>query len=250
MGRSEGEGEEASEGTGSGQPEGLGEARFRLSVSGQPVVRSGYDGMMCAGCARPFGRKTMRTLITPGGVGMIHNVRDCLDKARRSMRAEAEAERSAGLGPQEGMADTLKCVEIESEVPEAGPLMGKSLIRDGCAQRKAQFRERIGPNRRERVRLCLAGRCGETTEVQMVCLGRVDGEPCPATVHGVACAQLKKGHASLGCFLCTDCRVRKLGVVTDGDAAGSIAETAMLVQMSSGAEATGASYFDFKTLER
>merc|ERR1712070_982451 len=84
----------------------------------------------------------------------------------------------------------------------------------------------------------------------MVCLGRVDGEPCPATLHGCACAQLKKGHASLGCFLCTDCRVRKLGVVADVEAARSIAETAMLVQMSSGAEATGASYFDFKTLER
>ena len=84
----------------------------------------------------------------------------------------------------------------------------------------------------------------------MVCLGRVDGEPCPATLHGCACAQLKKGHASLGCFLCTDCRVRKLGAVADVEAARSIAETAMLVQMSSGAEATGASYFDFKTLER
>ena len=128
---------------------------------------------------------------------MIHNIKDCLTKARRKMEAEANVARPSDTEPPAG--DALQCVEVDAEVPEAGPLMGKSLVRDGCAQRKAQFRERIGVNRRERVRQCLAGRCGEAGEVRMVCLGRVDGEPCPATLHGCACAQLKKGHASLGC---------------------------------------------------
>ena len=54
----------------------------------------------------------------------------------------------------------------------------------------------------------------------------------------------------MGCFLCTDCRAKKLGLEEITESARSIAETAMLIQMSSGAEATGASYYDYKSLER
>ena len=142
-----------------------------------------------------FGRKTLSSSITPGGVGMIHNLRRCLEQARRSMEAEA----AAGLVAQ--AADDLQCVVIEPDTVAVERPTDWAPVRSGCAQRKAQFRERVGEKRRERVRLCLAGRCDEADEQPMVCLGRVDGWPCPAFLHGVACAQLKKGHASLGCFL-------------------------------------------------
>ena len=94
---------------------------------------------------------------------MIHNVKECLDKARRNLEAEAADTRLVSRSPGE---DELRCVEIGPEVPEAEPLMGRSLVRNGCAQRKAQLCERIGEGRRERVRLCLAGQCGETAETR------------------------------------------------------------------------------------
>ena len=73
-------------------------------------------------------------------------------------------------------------------------------------------------------------------------------------IHGMKCAQIVKGHASLGCFLCPDCRLRKARPGGDPSeapkGARDIAMTAMLIKMSSGAEATGASYFDYIRLER
>ena len=87
----------------------------------------------------------------------------------------------------------------------------------------------------------------------MVCLGRVNGAPCPARVHGRRCAQLKSGHASLGCFLCPECRVREIYPGTEDadlpESALAIARITMLVQMSCGAEATGA-YLDYQRLEK
>ena len=54
--------------------------RNTMSVSGQPLVQGGYEGMRCAGCDQAFGPRGVRTKITPGGVGMIHNKRVCLDQ--------------------------------------------------------------------------------------------------------------------------------------------------------------------------
>ena len=129
----------------------------------------------------------------------------------------------------------------------------KPMVRTGCDQYRQQLKGTISAERKDRVCACLRGQC-TVIEEPMVCLGRVDGGPCGARLHGVGCAQLTKGHASLGCFLCADCRVRKMFPGTDPadapESAKSIALTAMLIQMSSGAEATGASYYDYQRLER
>lgn len=160
--------------------------RARLSVSGQPLVRGGYVGMPCAGCRKPFGQRALSSSITPGGVGMIHNLRGCLDLARRRMEAEAAAAVVSGGGTTAGdqlAADALHCVVIEPDAEVTETTSEWAPVRSGCAQRKAQFRERIGEKRRGRVRRCLAGRCGVTEEHPMVCLGRVDGWPCPSYLH-------------------------------------------------------------------
>ena len=125
--------------------------------------------------------------------------------------------------------------------------------RAGSQQREQQMLEKGGGPRRERVRLCLGGGCGETNEEPMVCRGLFEGAPCTARLHGRRCAQLPKGHAVLGCFLCPECRMRAMNPgQAVGDmpmAAREMCETAMLTEMSSGAEATGASFADFKKLE-
>ena len=142
------------------------------------------------------------------------------------------------------------------ELPPREASNRDAFARTGCDQRRQQLKDRTGEGRRRRMCVCLAGECGvcEGTEVPMVCRGRINGAPCPATLHGQRCAQLTKGHASLGCFLCPECRLREAQPNLDPKEASpdarELAEIAALVEMSSGAEATGASYFDYKNLER
>ena len=176
------------------------------------MVRNGYAGMRCAGCKRAFGDRTRRTKITPGGVGMIHNTRLCLNKATEALELEAELARAeAAVAEPECPGDE----RVEEPEPSAALCGGceepaPRPNRRGSEQRRQQLRETISDTRKRRVRLCLDGQCGVTGEEEMVCLGRINGQACQATLHGVACAQLKKGHARLGCFMCADCRVRKM----------------------------------------
>lgn len=87
----------------------------------------------------------------------------------------------------------------------------------------------------------------------MVCRGLVNGAPCTARLHGRTCAQLPKGLAALGCFLCPSCRWRAMNPQADSaeqsEAACQMCESAMLNEITSGAEATGAGYSDFRKLE-
>ena len=67
------------------------------------------------------------------------------------------------------------------------------------------------------------------------------------------CAQLTRGHASLGCFTCADCRLRKLAPGADPASATpearQVAEQTCLLELSTGAEAMGGSYSDYLRLE-
>ena len=107
--------------------------------------------------------------------------------------------------PSQTPAETAGSVaDVQREV-----VAEKPMVRMGCDQYRQQLKGTISAERKARVCACLSGQC-TVIEDPMVCLGRVDGNPCGARLHGVGCAQLTKGHASLGCFLCADCRVRKM----------------------------------------
>ena len=109
--------------------------------------------------------------------------------------------------------------------------------------------ERVSAARRARVRLCLQGACGCEGEPTMVCRGKPG---CQARIHGMACAQISKGHAELGAFTCTECRLQRIDPEADvaqmSAAARESAENAMLWEMTTGAESTGATYADLKSL--
>lgn len=158
-------------------------------------------------------------------------------------------------GPRRGVARV-------SHRPQPDPqpeVLGAGVLGcDGCDKRRQQFRDRLGADRRARVHSCLAGRCGVIDEPPMICLhwgwstARRVARACKVAS---AAAQITKGHASLGCFMCPQCRVREaipgIAVQDMPQAALDIADVTMLVQLSSGAEATGASsYFDYQRLER
>ena len=106
-------------------------------MSGQPVITSSYPGMKCAGCERPFGARTTRTRITPGGVGMIHNLRACLDLACAKV---AQAQPEADAEPTPTPAEEA-CLECEA-APGAATAQERMVKRTGD-QRREQLRGRI-----------------------------------------------------------------------------------------------------------
>ena len=186
---------------------------------------------------------------------MIHNTRACLDKARAKLPNTPPLE-GLGRGGVHAMTDSEVLTERPGDAVQSEVIDREPQARSGCDQRRQQFKERISEDRCARMCACLEGRCSFTDadEAPMMCVGRINGAPCPARLHGRKCAQLTKGHASLGCFLCPDCRLREARPGEDPreglPEAREMANIATLMQLSSGAEATGASYFDFKNLER
>ena len=181
-------------------------ASTRLGVGGQPLVACTYPGMRCAGCGVAFGKRAKTSEITPGGAGMIHTTTRCLELAQEALIRDARGASGRdvqGVGCHEG-----KSPDAAVECDVTPRVLTPPEQRDS-EQRRVQLLERLSANRRERVRRCLQGKCGVTHEVAMQCVG-VGGVRCTSRLHGVACAQLSKGTASIGWFKCAQCRVRQL----------------------------------------
>ena len=155
----------------------------------------------------------------------------------------AVADEAAVSDGQDGEAECAPCEEAASVTEVAAP------ARTGSDQRRAQLRAMVSDRRLAMVRCCLDGRCSETEEAVMRCRGR----DCRITLHGVACAQLSSGFASLGRFLCAECHLRKLAPSTPpdemGEAAWRRALATLVLELCVGAEQTGAGLGAFKALE-
>mmetsp|Transcript_66296 Transcript_66296/g.198036 ORF Transcript_66296/g.198036 Transcript_66296/m.198036 type:complete len:2091 (+) Transcript_66296:2828-9100(+) len=241
--------------------------RRALSVTGQPLSRNTCGARRCAGCDGLLGA----SLVCPGGSGMIHNSSECarLAAARLAQRAELSAvAEGGGDDPPAAAEDAGSLSErLPTEEPPRPPegtadrpAGAGTLPRTGSDQRRSQLRERTSQARVESFTRCLDGCCGVTDEAPMRCYGTRGGGACTATVHGMRCAQISKGFASLGMFLCPDCRLAAQVRPTEDHPDPSvlfprdhptreIATQASLVEMSRGAEATGASMADFAKLE-
>ena len=196
---------------------------------------------------------------------MIHNSRECHALAMAAMAAAgaadaAQAPAAEPQGASEEPEPTLDFLSGGGRVDGAAQDR-RATVRTGSDQRRAQLEEQISEARCGRARRCIEGGCDAPAgQPQMVCLGSLLGSPlmgpCPARVHGVTCAQIASGFASLGVFRCSDCRLRSLMPSSVGvadfvfsDAARLATERAMLLEMSAGAEQTGASFAEFKRLE-
>ena len=173
-------------------------------ISGMPMVECRYEGMRCTGCGQAFSKKGKGTRITPGGKGMVCSRNSCLANAERLLRQEA-ADRRAPLDTLPRQPATPDALSTAEASRPRGAAAGATR---GSDQKRAQLSERLSANRRARVRRCLEGSCGETTETAMRCIG-VGGVRCTSTLHGVGCAQLPRGLAALGYFKCPTCRLRR-----------------------------------------
>ena len=178
---------------------------------------------------------------------------------RGSVNSGSSASSPVLVGSESGSADSPVLVDTPAPAQTldegaAGTLVELGAVHEGrmtsvgAELRAIQLDERFGPARRSKVRLCLEGRCGRPEPYDMRCLG------CHRQLHGVTCAELSRGFASLGCFTCHVCRLSQqfpgapAGYVFS-DAAVRAKERDMLFEMVTAQEATGASFADYASLK-
>ena len=140
---------------------------------------------------------------------------------------------------------------VVDEAPAGDELAGREngrIVTAGAELRSVQMEERFGDERRARVRECIEGRCGRTDPKDMRCLG------CECEMHGVLCASISRGFASLGVFRCALCRLRAQFPTAGADhqfsqAAVRAKERDMLFELTTAQESTGASFADYASLK-
>ena len=224
-------------------------------------TRCSYGPMVCSGCHEALGYDTW---CIPGGSGMVHNNSECYAAAVFNLSKTAAAEyqgerarmrRAAGASnpPDEPQTRPVAAFDprvlapsvragAEEELPP--PSVRPSGLEKN--QRAAQLHEALSEERRLMIRECLEGRCQHagSDEPRMTCIGS-----CHRQLHGVKCAQLSQGHATLAVFECHRCMLEKIASPPFSEDALRNAEETMILGLSSGAEGTGAGYADFVKLE-
>ena len=115
---------------------------------------------------------------------MIHNTRACLDKARAKLPNTPPLE-GLGGGGVHAMTDSEVLTERPGDAVQSEVIDREPQARSGCDQRRQQFKEGISEDRCARMCACLEGRCSFTDadEAPMMCVGRINGAPCPARLH-------------------------------------------------------------------
>jgi hypothetical protein len=117
----------------------------------------------------------------------------------------------------------------------------------GSTTKAVSIQERLNPNRLGMLRACIEGRCGVQRDgSETECRGG-----CGRSLHMVQCAQVGKGFAALGNFLCVDCRLTQSNQApaTASAALRRVNEVTMVLEMCQGAESSAAGYADFVQLE-
>ena len=189
--------------------------------------------MRCVSCNQ---RMAEGGFVCRVGSSLVHNSKPCIARQKAvvdaAVRDAAMAAEQAAKAPEETLPPCPPCDPgSEDPAPMKGPV-----ARTGSDQRRAQLAAGISEGRRARVRSCLAGTCGVVDEEQMKCL------TCNRCLHGVSCASITKGYASVGCFRCPACRIAKEVPDLVGEPPPKLverAEVTFLLSLTSGAEATG-----------
>jgi len=207
--------------------------RLPVSQTGRPVMANRASGARCRGCAA---RLNEGAFVCAGGAGFVHNSLVCFERAERALREAAP--------PPEGLV-----AAPTAEVAVRGALPAPSGQSEAVSLHRVQMEADLSPARCEMVQRCVDGQCGLAEPRDMVCLGG-----CGARLHGVRCAQLSKGHASMGVFLCVGCRLGKQfpGMAAAGwpDAARRAHGRTMVFELATSAEGTGGSFADLTSLVR
>ena len=220
--------------------------RLRTPAPAEPglAVTRCASTIRCAACARPIAESTFACRL---GTVLVHNSMRCVTR-QRARREVAEASVPAVGAPTaapEKASPPGECPPCIDEATSEPVLPPGAVPRTGSDQRRVQLAASISLGRRLRVRACLAGTCGVEGEEQMECLS------CDARLHGVSCAEISRGFASVGCFTCTRCLIGKAVPDLEGEPPEPLremAESKMLTSLTVGAEATGGGFADLTKL--
>ena len=118
----------------------------------------------------------------------------------------------------------------------------------GSLSRRTHFMEKVSDARLGQIERCIQGKCGiqHSLANATACKGG-----CGRFLHMVECAEMGKGYAALGNFLCTDCRLQMIST----DVTAVTAEQkrtlgiTMVLELSQGSETTAAGFADYESLE-
>ena len=182
------------------------------------IARS--DGILCAGCFKPA---RSGSKIEVFGASFIHPLDGCRLKAKARLAAEEHRAKSQVEGQTSAMAGSL--------------------------QKQAKMRERFDDRRMLLLRTCMAGCCELAAKpipeqgTVMMCR-----EGCGVSLHA-ACAQIAKGNAVKANFVCTACRLKKMGAEGQPHESLKNEVTALaLVELTLGRETTAATHDAFVRL--
>lgn len=135
----------------------------------------------------------------------------------------------------------LALASLKASLPAEGGIAGSNT-------RRVHLGEKLAPARLERVEACIAGKCGmiHSAETSTPCR-----RGCGRMLHVETCAEMGRGYAALGNFVCPACRARDMA--QDGaepsEAARALALRTTVIELSQGREATAASYAEYTRLE-
>ena len=118
----------------------------------------------------------------------------------------------------------------------------------GSLSRRTHFMEKVSEARLGQIERCIQGQCGvaHTLANATACKGG-----CGRFLHMVQCAEMGKGYAALGNFLCTECRLQEIST----DVTAVTAEQrrtlsiTMVLELTQGSETTAAGFADYESLE-
>ena len=243
-----------------------------------------YAGTLCAGCGLSIGKgETMRSHLD----GVVHPTSECTalldaDFERRLGERMAAGERlfyavySEELGAS-GVYETreeavrwltgaaraefarMKAFATHEEATrfirdrllerstESVLASGKRRVK-GSSTMRALTAEKLSAARMGKIDRCIAGDCGIVHDASnsTPCRGG-----CGRRLHMMQCAEVGKGYAAVGNFTCPQCRGAEMmapGAEPTELVLATAAQT-MVMEMTQGAESTGASYAAYEALE-
>ena len=122
-------------------------------------------------------------------------------------------------------------------------------VRLQSAKKEAQMVHRFSDDRMDMVLRCLDGKCCETQETRVMCMGG-----CGRGLHALTCAQVSKARSKLGFLRCIDCRVGEMMSSSRAEPGGElhkrVACRSLLLELTCGAETTARNLTEFEKLSR
>ena len=153
------------------------------------------------------------------------------------------------------LAPACKELALSKALQTSGPASEDRLKREServrlqSAKKEAQMVHRFSDDRMGMVLQCLDGKCCETEEVRVMCMGG-----CGRGLHALACAQVSKARSKLGFLRCVECRIGEMMASSRAEPGGDlhkrVACRSLLLELTCGAETTARNLTEFEKLSR